>query len=80
MQERNKAAVKIQAVVRRFLQKRRAERQNRAAVIIQSVWRGYAARHWLRLKKEAQLRAEQHKAATVIQVGRRARTLIYRHL
>lgn len=75
MQERNKAAVKIQAAVRCFLQKRRAERQTRAAVIIQSVWRGYAVRHWLRLKKEAQLRADQHKAATVIQVGKSAQTL-----
>ncbi|XP_040896643.1 abnormal spindle-like microcephaly-associated protein isoform X2 [Toxotes jaculatrix] len=65
--ERNLAAVKIQLVVRSFLQKRRAKRQNQAAVIIQSVWRGYAARNRLRLKKEAQLRALQHEAATVIQ-------------
>ncbi|KAM9358495.1 abnormal spindle-like microcephaly-associated protein [Symphorus nematophorus] len=65
--ERNAAAVKIQLVVRRFLQKRRAKRQNQAAVVIQSVWRGYAARNWLRLKKEAQLRVVQHEAATVIQ-------------
>lgn len=68
-QERNVAAAKIQLAVRRFLQKRRAVRQNQAAVIIQSVWRGYAARNRLRLKKEAQLRALQHEAATVIQVG-----------
>ncbi|XP_023284662.1 abnormal spindle-like microcephaly-associated protein isoform X2 [Seriola lalandi dorsalis] len=65
--ERNVAAVKIQLVVRSFLQKRRAKRQNQAAVIIQSVWRGYVARNRLRLKKEAQLRALQHKAATIIQ-------------
>ncbi|XP_070688412.1 abnormal spindle-like microcephaly-associated protein [Pempheris klunzingeri] len=65
--ERNMAAVKIQLVVRSFLQKRRAKRQNQAAVIIQSVWRGYAARNRMRLKKEAQLRALQHEAATVIQ-------------
>lgn len=63
------AAAKIQLVVRSFLQKRRAKRQNQAATIIQSVWRGYAARNRLRLKKEAQLRALQHEAATVIQVG-----------
>lgn len=68
-QERNVAAVKIQLLVRSFLQERRAKRQNQAAVIIQSVWRGYAARNRLRLKKEAQLRARQHEAATVIQVG-----------
>uniref|UniRef100_A0A4W6F7B8 Assembly factor for spindle microtubules n=1 Tax=Lates calcarifer TaxID=8187 RepID=A0A4W6F7B8_LATCA len=67
--ERNMAAAKIQLVVRSFLQKRRAKRQNQAATIIQSVWRGYAARNRLRLKKEAQLRALQHEAATVIQVG-----------
>ncbi|XP_022624787.1 abnormal spindle-like microcephaly-associated protein [Seriola dumerili] len=69
--ERNVAAVKIQLVVRSFLQKRRAKRQNQAAVIIQSVWRGYVARNRLRLKKEAQLRALQHKAATIIQRGYR---------
>lgn len=63
------AAVKIQLVVRSFLQRRRATRQNQAAVIIQSVWRGYAARNRLRLEKAAQLRALQHEAAAVIQVG-----------
>ncbi|MEQ2286083.1 hypothetical protein AMECASPLE_038467, partial [Ameca splendens] len=68
-EERNKAAMKIQVVVRRFLMRRRAERQNQAATIIQSVWRGYLARNRLRMQKEAQLRALQHKAATVIQVG-----------
>ncbi|XP_034385834.1 abnormal spindle-like microcephaly-associated protein homolog isoform X1 [Cyclopterus lumpus] len=65
--ERNMAAMKIQLVVRSFLQKRRAERQTRAAVIIQSAWRGFLARNRLRLKKQAQLRALQHEAATVIQ-------------
>ncbi|XP_029284980.1 abnormal spindle-like microcephaly-associated protein isoform X2 [Cottoperca gobio] len=65
--ERNMAAVKIQLVVRSFLQKRRAKRQNQAAVVIQSVWRGYVACNRLRLKKRAQLRALQHEAATVIQ-------------
>lgn len=63
------AAVKIQVVVRSFLQKRRAKKQIQSAVIIQSVWRGYVARNRLRLKKQAQLRALQHEAATVIQVG-----------
>ncbi|XP_041862907.1 abnormal spindle-like microcephaly-associated protein isoform X2 [Melanotaenia boesemani] len=66
-EERNKAAVKIQVVVRSFLQKRRVKRQNRAAVLIQSVWRGYVARNRLRLKKQAELWAMQHRAATLIQ-------------
>ncbi|XP_071388056.1 abnormal spindle-like microcephaly-associated protein [Centroberyx affinis] len=66
-QERNLAAAKIQAVVRTFLQRRRAKRQNHAAVILQSVWRGYAARNALRLKREAQLRVLRHNAATAIQ-------------
>ncbi|XP_054459520.1 abnormal spindle-like microcephaly-associated protein [Anoplopoma fimbria] len=65
--ERNMAAMKIQLVVRSFLQRRRAKRQDQAAVIIQSVWRGFLARNRLRLKKQAQLRALQHEAATVIQ-------------
>lgn len=68
-QERNVAAGKIQLVVRSFLQKCRAKRQNRAAIIIQSVWRGYSACNRLRLKKQAQLRAQQYEAAVLIQVG-----------
>ncbi|KAG7514195.1 abnormal spindle-like microcephaly-associated isoform X1 [Solea senegalensis] len=47
--------------------KRRAEMQDRAAIIIQSVWRGHVARNRLRKKKEAQIRALQYEAATVIQ-------------
>ncbi|XP_024134348.1 abnormal spindle-like microcephaly-associated protein isoform X2 [Oryzias melastigma] len=66
-EERNKAALKIQLVVRRFLQKRRAERRTRAAVLIQSAWRGFLARKILRMQKEALLRAVQHEAATIIQ-------------
>uniref|UniRef100_A0AAZ1X7F5 Calponin-homology (CH) domain-containing protein n=1 Tax=Oreochromis aureus TaxID=47969 RepID=A0AAZ1X7F5_OREAU len=65
--ERNMAAMKIQVLVRNFLQRRRAKRQNQAAVVIQTSWRGYAARKKLRLRKQAQLRAMQHEAATVIQ-------------
>lgn len=68
MQERNAAAVKIQLLVRNFLQKCRAKKQNRAAVVIQSAWRSYAARNRLRLKLEAEARAKQHRAAIVIQV------------
>ncbi|XP_015826622.3 abnormal spindle-like microcephaly-associated protein [Nothobranchius furzeri] len=66
-EERNQAAGKIQLAVRRFLQKRRAERQNGAAVVIQAFWRGYSARNRMRLEEEARIRAVQHKAATVIQ-------------
>lgn len=69
IKERSVAATKIQSLVRSFLQRCRAKRQNHAAIIIQSVWRGYATRNRLRLKKEAQLRAMQHDAATVIQVS-----------
>lgn len=69
MQERNTAAAKIQWLVRSFLQKCRAKRQNRAAVVIQAAWRGYAARNRLRLKREAQVRARRQVAASVIQVG-----------
>ncbi|KAM9849238.1 abnormal spindle-like microcephaly-associated protein [Aulostomus maculatus] len=65
--ECNAAAVKIQLVVRSFLEKRRAKRQTQASIIIQSVWRGYVARKRLRLEKEAQLQVLQHEAATVIQ-------------
>ncbi|KAL6108354.1 aspm [Pungitius sinensis] len=65
--ERNTAAMKIQSVVRSFLQKRSAKRQKRAATVIQAVWRGFLARNRLRLQKQAQLRALQHEAATLIQ-------------
>ncbi|CAG5863219.1 unnamed protein product [Menidia menidia] len=66
--ERNKAAAKIQVLVRSFLQKQRAKGQIKAAIVIQSVWRGYLARNRLRLKKAAEIRAMQNKAATLIQV------------
>nr|XP_040040594.1 abnormal spindle-like microcephaly-associated protein [Gasterosteus aculeatus aculeatus] len=66
-EERNTAAMKIQLVVRSFLQKRRAKRQKEAAAVIQAVWRGFVARNRLRLQKQAHLRALQHQAATLIQ-------------
>ncbi|XP_035996706.1 abnormal spindle-like microcephaly-associated protein isoform X3 [Fundulus heteroclitus] len=66
-EERNTAAMKLQAVVRGFLRRRRAQRQTRAATIIQSFWRGHSARNRLRMQKEAELLALQHKAASVIQ-------------
>uniref|UniRef100_A0A8D3BA27 Assembly factor for spindle microtubules n=1 Tax=Scophthalmus maximus TaxID=52904 RepID=A0A8D3BA27_SCOMX len=65
--ERNMAAGKIQLLVRSFLQRRRAVRRSRAAVVIQSLWRGHAARNMLRLQEDARRRALQHEAATVIQ-------------
>ncbi|XP_059924107.1 abnormal spindle-like microcephaly-associated protein isoform X2 [Gadus macrocephalus] len=66
-QQRNVAAAKIQVLVKSFLQRRRAERERSAAILIQARWRGYAARNALRLKREAQLWALQHNAATIIQ-------------
>ncbi|XP_055077433.1 abnormal spindle-like microcephaly-associated protein [Periophthalmus magnuspinnatus] len=68
-QERNTAALKIQSLVRKFLQRRRAVRQSHAATVIQSVWRGYVARQELRRQKRAQLWLLQTRAATVIQAN-----------
>uniref|UniRef100_A0A8C5DUW6 Calponin-homology (CH) domain-containing protein n=1 Tax=Gouania willdenowi TaxID=441366 RepID=A0A8C5DUW6_GOUWI len=66
--ERNAAAVKIQVVVRSFLQKRRTLRENRAASIIQLSWRCHTVRQRLKLMKRAELQRKQHQAATLIQV------------
>lgn len=63
------AAVKIQLLVRRFLQRRRAVRQNQAALVIQSLWRGHVTRVRLRRQKEARIRTLQHRAATIIQAS-----------
>ncbi|XP_028299451.1 abnormal spindle-like microcephaly-associated protein isoform X2 [Gouania willdenowi] len=65
--ERNAAAVKIQVVVRSFLQKRRTLRENRAASIIQLSWRCHTVRQRLKLMKRAELQRKQHQAATLIQ-------------
>uniref|UniRef100_A0A8C1KKD0 Abnormal spindle microtubule assembly n=1 Tax=Cyprinus carpio TaxID=7962 RepID=A0A8C1KKD0_CYPCA len=68
IQQRNLAATKIQALVRKFILRRRMIRQNKAAIMIQTFCRGYVAREKLRvLKKEKQF-ALQNAAATVIQV------------
>uniref|UniRef100_A0A9J8D4B1 Assembly factor for spindle microtubules n=1 Tax=Cyprinus carpio carpio TaxID=630221 RepID=A0A9J8D4B1_CYPCA len=68
IQQRNLAATKIQALVRKFILRRRMIRQNKAALMIQTFCRGYVAREKLRvLKKEKQF-ALQNAAATVIQV------------
>ncbi|CAL8307358.1 unnamed protein product [Lota lota] len=66
-QQRNVSAAKIQVLVKSFLQRRRAEREKSAAILIQARWRGYTARNALRLKREAQLWALRHNAATIIQ-------------
>uniref|UniRef100_A0A8C1ZHK3 Abnormal spindle microtubule assembly n=1 Tax=Cyprinus carpio TaxID=7962 RepID=A0A8C1ZHK3_CYPCA len=67
IQQRNLAATKIQALVRKFILRRRMIRENKAAIMIQTFCRGYVAREKLRvLKKEKQF-ALQNAAATVIQ-------------
>ncbi|XP_050950699.1 abnormal spindle-like microcephaly-associated protein isoform X2 [Labeo rohita] len=67
LQQKNLAATKIQALVRKFILRRRMIRQNKAAIMLQTFWRGYVAREKLRvLKKEKEL-ALQNAAATVIQ-------------
>ncbi|XP_061680252.1 abnormal spindle-like microcephaly-associated protein isoform X2 [Syngnathoides biaculeatus] len=65
--ERNRAAVKIQMVVKRFLQRCRGKKQNAASIVIQSAWRGFVTRKKLQMKKEAELHIIQNRAATIIQ-------------
>ncbi|XP_060733700.1 abnormal spindle-like microcephaly-associated protein isoform X2 [Tachysurus vachellii] len=72
-QLRNQAAKKIQTVVRCFLKKKRLNRQNVAASIIQAVWRGHVAREELRRIKEAKRFAMQETAAILIQKTYRKR-------
>uniref|UniRef100_A0A8C6UT50 Abnormal spindle microtubule assembly n=1 Tax=Neogobius melanostomus TaxID=47308 RepID=A0A8C6UT50_9GOBI len=67
-QERNAAALKIQSLVRRFLQRRRVVRQSQAAAVIQKVWRGYVFRKEIKRRQEARLGLLRTKAATAIQV------------
>ncbi|XP_026773111.3 abnormal spindle-like microcephaly-associated protein isoform X1 [Pangasianodon hypophthalmus] len=64
---RNQAAKKIQALVRCFIQKKRLNRQNMAATVIQAIWRGHLAREELRRIKEAKRFAMQERAAVLIQ-------------
>ncbi|XP_073700281.1 abnormal spindle-like microcephaly-associated protein [Garra rufa] len=67
IRQKNLAATKIQALVRKFILKRQMIRQNKAAIMLQTFWRGYVAREQLRvLKKEKQV-ALQNAAASVIQ-------------
>ncbi|XP_056303661.1 abnormal spindle-like microcephaly-associated protein [Danio aesculapii] len=67
IQEKNLAATKIQALVRKYLLKRRLIRQNKAAIVIQTLWRGYSAREKLRVLKKERHYALQNAAATLIQ-------------
>ncbi|KAJ8279107.1 hypothetical protein COCON_G00061730 [Conger conger] len=65
--ETNAAATIIQSAVKRFLQRRRRERQNAAALCIQTVWRSYSARGELRRLQMEKWQALRDSAATVIQ-------------
>ncbi|XP_069050242.1 abnormal spindle-like microcephaly-associated protein [Lepisosteus oculatus] len=64
---KNKAALKIQSAVLRFLQRRRNERKNMAALLIQTSWRGYIGRQKVREMKREQLHILQNSAAATIQ-------------
>ncbi|CAM4655663.1 unnamed protein product [Leuciscus chuanchicus] len=72
IQQKNLAATKIQAIVRKFILRRRMIRQNKAAIKIQTFWRGYSAREKLRVLKKEKYFALQNAAATVIQSAFRA--------
>ncbi|XP_016129302.1 abnormal spindle-like microcephaly-associated protein [Sinocyclocheilus grahami] len=67
IQQKNLAATKIQAVVRKFILRRRMIQQNKAAIRIQKFWRGYVAQEKLRVLKNEKQFALQNAAATVIQ-------------
>uniref|UniRef100_A0A8C2C844 Abnormal spindle microtubule assembly n=1 Tax=Cyprinus carpio TaxID=7962 RepID=A0A8C2C844_CYPCA len=75
IQQRNLAATKIQALVRKFILRRRMIRQNKAAIMIQTFCRGYVAREKLRVLKKEEQFALQNAAATVIQQRYRAKVL-----
>lgn len=62
------AASKIQAVVKRFLLRRRAEKGAVAAIAIQTAWRSYAARQLLKRMKLAHHLSCRNHAAIIIQV------------
>ncbi|KAM8883350.1 abnormal spindle-like microcephaly-associated protein isoform 2-T2 [Synchiropus picturatus] len=65
--KRSTAAVKIQTLVRNFLQRRRDQNRARAALVIQTMWRGFEVRRRLRREQEAALQLKQDIAATLIQ-------------
>uniref|UniRef100_A0A8C2A7X9 Abnormal spindle microtubule assembly n=1 Tax=Cyprinus carpio TaxID=7962 RepID=A0A8C2A7X9_CYPCA len=67
VRKKNLAATKIQAVVRKFILRRRMIQQNKAAIRIQTFWRGYVAREKLRvLKKEKQFAIQNHHHAALL--------------
>ncbi|KAG9351153.1 hypothetical protein JZ751_025043 [Albula glossodonta] len=65
--EINAAAATIQSAVRRFLQRRRTRRQNAAAIVIQTIWRGYSARKEIQKMQMEKLHTLQASAAIIIQ-------------
>ncbi|KAM9824658.1 abnormal spindle-like microcephaly-associated protein [Neosynchiropus ocellatus] len=73
---RSTAAVKIQTLVRDFLQRRRDQDRARAALVIQTVWRGFVVRRRLRREQEAALQLKQDIAATLIQAQWRRFTAV----
>lgn len=75
-QLRSQAACKIQALVRKFLHKKKLNRQKIAATIIQTYWKGHSARLELRRIKEAKLLDIQNAAAIKIQVCH-THTIVY---
>ncbi|KAK3561777.1 hypothetical protein QTP86_014201, partial [Hemibagrus guttatus] len=66
-QLRNQAAKKIQTLLRCFMQRKRLNRQNLAAIVIQAMWRGHLVREELRRIREAKRFAMQEAAAVLIQ-------------
>ncbi|XP_067272183.1 abnormal spindle-like microcephaly-associated protein [Pseudorasbora parva] len=67
IRQKNLAATKIQALVRKFISRRRMIRQNKAAIKIQTFLRGYSAREKLRVLRKERDFALQNAAAIVIQ-------------
>lgn len=68
-QLRNQAARKIQTLVRSFLEEKRLNRRNMAALVIQAAWRGRSAREELKRVREAKRSAMRETAAILIQVS-----------
>ncbi|XP_046339131.2 abnormal spindle-like microcephaly-associated protein homolog isoform X2 [Haliotis rufescens] len=64
-----KAAQVIQTRVREFLQRRHTQRQTRATIVVQSVWRGRKARSEARLRRLARDNANMGVAVTKIQAA-----------
>nr|XP_023650446.1 abnormal spindle-like microcephaly-associated protein [Paramormyrops kingsleyae] len=67
LKEKNIAAVKIQVAVKRFLLRRREERLQASAIVLQAAWRGHLVRQEIRQQRMEKLRILQDSAAIVIQ-------------